>query len=69
MNYTIVGDAVNTGNRLEHLGKELGESGSDVSILISGSTAEHLGAEFTPVSCGRHSVRGRQEGIEVFRLV
>ena len=67
MNYTIVGDAVNTGNRLEQLGKELGE-GDDITILISSATASHLGDGFSPVSCGGHALRGRQEGIEVFRL-
>jgi class 3 adenylate cyclase len=68
MNYTIVGDAVNTGNRLEQLSKELAAPDSDVSILISGTTAERLGDGFSPVSCGRQPVRGRQETIEVFRL-
>ncbi len=67
MNYTIVGDAVNTGNRLEQLGKVIGED-DEITILISGATARQLGDGFEPVSCGRHAVRGRQEGIEVFRL-
>ena len=67
MNYTIVGDAVNTGNRLEQLGKEIG-AGDEITILISGATAEQLGDGFEPVSCGSQAVRGRQEGIEVFRL-
>lgn len=68
MNYTIVGDAVNTGNRLEQLSKELAAPDSEVSILLSGSTAERLGEGLSPVSCGRQPVRGRQEPIEVFRL-
>ncbi len=67
MNYTIVGDAVNTGNRLEQLGKEIGE-GDEITILISGATADQLGDGFETASCGSHAVRGRQEGIEVFRL-
>ena len=68
MNYTIVGDAVNTGNRLEQLSKELTDPKSEVSILMSAATAERLGDGFSPVSCGRQPVRGRQEAIEVFRL-
>ena len=68
MNYTIVGDAVNTGNRLEQLSKELTLPDSEVSILMSGATGERLGDGFSPVSCGRQPVRGRQEPIEVFRL-
>ena len=68
MNYTIVGDAVNTGNRLEQLGKELADRNAETVVLISGVTAGQLGAGFAPVSCGRQPLRGRQEGIEVFRL-
>ncbi|MEE8272465.1 MAG: adenylate/guanylate cyclase domain-containing protein [Alphaproteobacteria bacterium] len=67
MNYTIVGDAVNIGNRLEQLGKEL-DAAAEVSILISGATAGELGTAFAPASCGRFAVRGRHEDIEVFRL-
>ena len=67
VNYTIVGDAVNVCQRIEALGKEVEADGA-VRILISGATAEQLGEGFQPASCGSHAVRGRQEGIEVFRL-
>ncbi len=67
MNYTIVGDAVNTGNRLEQLGKEIG-GGDEITILVSGATRDMLGDGFDPEPCGSQAVRGRQEGIEVFRL-
>ncbi len=67
MNYTIVGDAVNTGNRLEQLGKQLGDA-REVTILISGATKDRLGGGFAPEFCGRQAVRGRQQGIEVYRL-
>ncbi|NNG04522.1 MAG: adenylate/guanylate cyclase domain-containing protein [Inquilinus sp.] len=68
MNYTIVGDAVNTGNRLEQLSKELADGDGDVDILISGATAGRLDADFRLTPRGRRPIRGRQEEIEVFRL-
>jgi class 3 adenylate cyclase len=69
MNYTIVGDAVNTGARLEQLGKTLVPDAPDVVILVSGATAAQAGPDVALVPCGRHPVRGRHEGIEVFRLL
>jgi len=69
MNYTIVGDAVNTGARLEQLGKTLVPDAPEVVILLSSATAAQAGADVALVSCGRQPVRGRHEGIEVFRLL
>ncbi|MEO1225282.1 MAG: adenylate/guanylate cyclase domain-containing protein [Pseudomonadota bacterium] len=69
MNYTIVGDAVNIGQRLETLGKEVPEHPSGVTILISAETADLLTADtfaLTPV--GHHPVRGRSEGVEALSL-
>ncbi|MGP1394052.1 MAG: adenylate/guanylate cyclase domain-containing protein [Inquilinaceae bacterium] len=68
MNYTIVGDPVNTCSRLEELGHDLAVPGRATTILISADTAALLGPGFTLVSCGRHVMRGRQEPVEVFRL-
>ena len=65
-NYTIVGDAVNIGQRLEQLGKELSPD-AEVVILISDDTAAELGPGFRLESCGIHHVPGRREEIEVFR--
>ncbi|MGF1611979.1 MAG: adenylate/guanylate cyclase domain-containing protein [Kiloniellales bacterium] len=72
MNYTIVGDTVNSCQRLEALGKELpggGEHEAAVTILISGETAERLGPDFTTEHVGNIEVRGRREPIEVYRLL
>lgn len=68
MNYTIVGDAVNTGSRLEELGKDLCPDAPDAAILVSDETRARLGDGFTVEDCGRHSVRGRQGLIRVYRL-
>lgn len=69
INYTIIGDAVNIGQRLEQLGKELGEPGSDVTVLISGETASGLGIAWKPVPAGTHTLKGRRGEVDVFRLV
>ena len=69
INYTIIGDAVNVGKRLEQLGKEVYPPGTDVSILISGDTARDLGDAFNPIPAGRFELKGREGKIEVFRLL
>ncbi|MDE0334048.1 MAG: adenylate/guanylate cyclase domain-containing protein [Defluviicoccus sp.] len=68
INYTIIGDAVNVGQRLEQLGKTLCPEGSETAILISGATAAGLGPEFHPTPVGIHPVKGRTGEIDVFTL-
>ena len=71
INYTIIGDTVNIGQRLEQLGKQVvAESADDgaVTVLASAATAERLGPEFARDALGGHRLRGRDETIEVFRL-
>ena len=69
LNYTIIGDTVNIGQRLEQLGKEVYPAGTEVSILVSGDTARKLKTDFKPVAAGRHKLKGRIGEIEVFKLV
>ena len=69
INYTIIGDAVNVGQRLEQLGKEVYPTGTDVAILISGDTARDLGDAFNPLAAGRFKLKGRDGDVEVFRLL
>ena len=69
MHYTIIGDTVNTTQRLESLTRELCESGG---ILISQASYASLGKksrqfQFSPT--GNHTVRGREEQISVYRLL
>ncbi|MFT6877027.1 MAG: adenylate cyclase [Granulosicoccus sp.] len=69
LNYTIIGNTVNIGQRLEQLGKEVNPQGSEVSILISGDTADKLGPDFKSVEAGRYKLKGRIGEVEVFKLV
>ena len=67
INYTIVGDTVNTGQRLEALGKTMDDD-AEVVILISETTAARLDGSFETRPSGAFEVKGRQERVEVFRL-
>jgi adenylate cyclase len=67
LNYTIIGDAVNTTQRLEGFTREFGESGA----LISQSTYEALGeraAEFRLEPLGAHTFKGKSEAVAIYRL-
>ena len=67
MNYTVVGDTVNTANRLESLGRELLPD-AEVAVLLSAATVAALPAGLQVVSLGHHILRGRDEPTEVFTL-
>ncbi len=73
-NYTIVGDTVNVGQRLEQLGKQVtadkeGTEIPDSITLISGSTKEALQGEFELHPVGQHGMRGHQKKIDLYELV
>ncbi len=67
VNYTLVGDTVNTAQRLEALGHEVhGEE--PVTILISGDTRALLPADAAVEPVGSVRLRGRSGETETFRL-
>jgi len=68
INYTIVGDTVNTCQRLESMGKQV-DQGDAVTVLISGTTARLLGNDFTLARAGTFQVKGKAEEVEAFRLL
>ncbi|NRB33991.1 MAG: adenylate/guanylate cyclase domain-containing protein [Rhodobacteraceae bacterium] len=69
MNYTVIGDTVNTCSRIEKLASDLLDDGSSAVIVISEATANHLDNEFTLQKAGKFSVKGRKEEITAFRLL
>lgn len=69
LNYTIIGDTVNIGQRLEQLCKEAYPAGTNVSILISIDTVRALATDFELTAAGRYNLKGRVGEIEVFKLL
>ena len=68
VNYTIIGDMVNVGQRIEQLAKVLVPKNEVVAILISETTRADLGPEFSPRPLGRHKLKGRVGEMDVFAL-
>ncbi len=62
LEFTVIGDAVNTTSRLEAMTKDKG-----VDVLVSEGTVQRV-PEVTFVDLGIVPVRGRQQGIRVFTL-
>jgi class 3 adenylate cyclase len=70
INYTVVGDTVNTCQRLESLGKEVdSKAEGEVTILISAATKAGLDERFKTSFLGHFAVKGRDEKIEVYCLL
>lgn len=63
MSYTVIGDAVNLGARLESLNKEYG-----TRIIISDATRRRLTAGFDLRPLGEVVVKGKSQAVEVFEL-
>ncbi len=66
MNYTVVGDTVNTAQRLEALGKTLMPE-REIAVLVSADVAQAV-KRVDVTSLGRHGLRGRMRTMEVFAL-
>jgi adenylate cyclase len=67
LNYTIIGNTVNTTQRLQEITREFGESG----IVISQFTRTALQdkqKEFRFESLGHHTFKGKKENLELFRI-
>jgi adenylate cyclase len=64
MSYTVIGDAVNFGSRLESLNKQYG-----TRILISDATRQRLTGQYTLRPLGEVVVKGKTEAVAIFELV
>ncbi len=67
MNYTIIGDTVNTCARIEKLCGELDTAGR-VNILLSGETANLIKDAYEVSRVGEFSVKGRNQPVNLWRL-
>jgi adenylate cyclase len=64
MSYTVIGDAVNLGSRLESLNKQYG-----TRIIISESTRQQLKSQYTLRPLGDVVVKGKTTAVAVFEVV
>jgi adenylate cyclase len=67
LNYTIIGDTVNTTQRIQDLTRQFGESGVAVSESTVASLHEKRG-DFKLEPLGEHVLKGKSELIWVYRL-
>ena len=68
INYTIVGDTVNTCSRIEKLCGEIDDGSQTAVIVISDATRERLGPGFETRKAGTFDVKGKSERLDVFEL-
>lgn len=68
INYTLVGDIVNTAQRIEDVAKEIIGDDDQAVILVSDVVLRAAGTGYSAQPIGRHVLRGRHEATDVFRL-
>ncbi len=72
LKYTSIGDTINTAARLESFAKDdfLSEgAGSSCRILIGEETFRRVEGQFEIVALGRHSLKGKQEPVPIYRVL
>ncbi|WP_341911435.1 adenylate/guanylate cyclase domain-containing protein [Ferrovibrio terrae] len=68
INYTVVGDTVNTAQRLEQLGHDHQLAGEQFIALVSAETVAAAGLDPKPPRIGDIPVKGRAGTVEIYRL-
>nr|WP_048655327.1 adenylate/guanylate cyclase domain-containing protein [Sinorhizobium fredii] len=68
INYTLVGDIVNTAQRIEDVAKKCMTDEDEAVILVSDAVLRSAGPECSAQPVGEHILRGRHEATHVFRL-
>ncbi len=64
MSYTVIGDAVNLGSRLESLNKQYG-----THIIVSDATRGRLKGRYDMKPLGTVTVKGRSEAVAIFEVL
>lgn len=67
MEYTVIGDTVNTASRLETYDKNMAVAGQ-CRILVGASTMQYLEGEFDAVAVGRMHLKGKSEEVLVYLI-
>ena len=67
MNYTIIGNTVNSTQRMQEITREFGESGVVISQFTR-TALKNKQSEFRFDSLGHHTFKGKKESLELFRL-
>jgi adenylate cyclase len=65
MEYTVIGDTVNTASRLESFDKSLATS-APCRILVGASTVQYLDEKFEVVPVGRTRLKGKGEEVLIY---
>ena len=68
MNYTVVGDTVNTAQRMEGLGKEVAPD-AEIVILASEALVSAMTLDVAHEQAGAFTVKGRVEPVRVYRIL
>ena len=63
MSYTVIGDNVNLGSRLESLNKQFGSR-----IIISAATRQRLKGQYDIRPLGEVTVKGKSRAVEIFEV-
>ena len=69
INYTIVGDAVNTAQRIEDIAKEHMAKEDEAIVLASESVLQLADASCAAQLMGQYTLRGRRGATNIFRLL
>lgn len=69
INYTLVGDIVNTAQRIEDVAKDWMTDNDEAVVLASDVVLQAVGSRFAAQSVGQQILRGRQATTDVFRLL